>query len=585
MHSSDATSKLLIRLWGHISPGKRRQFSILVVSVVLGACIEILSISSVLPFLMALTDADAIFRYAGIQPYLQLLNINAPEQLLLPLTLVFGICSLASGVVRLFIHWATSRLAFSVAAELGLNLYQRTLYQPYEVHISRNSSEVINIISNKVDTSIHHTLLPILAMISQGTMLVLMFMFMLTVDAAITLAAFVGFGFSYILIFYFNKTRLLKNSLLIAQESAQVIKVVQEGLGGIRDVLIDGSQAIHAEAFHHANDPLRRAQANSVFISVFPRYAMEAIGMCLIAMLAYTMTQNPKGLTSIIPLLGLFGLTAQRLLPILQQLYAAWVNLQVGRHSLQDVLEMLDQALPTPESNPPCSAGIFTREIAVKQLSFQYAPTTPWVLKNIDLIIAKGERIGFIGKTGSGKSTLLDIIMSLLPPTTGAIEIDGQAIEAGNRRAWQTHIAHVPQAIFLADTSVTENIAFGQARHEIDHDRVQKAAQQAQIADVIEAWPKRYQTLLGERGVKLSGGQRQRIGIARALYKQADVLILDEATSALDNETEQTVMETIETLDKDITILVIAHRLSTLKSCDRIYELTDSEIRLKSIPR
>jgi ATP-binding cassette subfamily B protein len=195
------------------------------------------------------------------------------------------------------------------------------------------------------------------------------------------------------------------------------------------------------------------------------------------------------------------------------------------------------------------------------------------VLRNLDLNIAKGSRIGIIGATGSGKSTLLDIVMGLLRPSEGSLEIDGQPITIENHRAWQAHIAHVPQDIFLADSTVEENIAFSVPKDQIDHERVRQAAQQAQIADSIDTWPKQYQTFVGERGVRLSGGQRQRIGIARALYKQADVIIFDEATSALDNETEQGVMQAIEGLSTELTILIIAHRLSTLRNCTQIVEL------------
>jgi len=209
----------------------------------------------------------------------------------------------------------------------------------------------------------------------------------------------------------------------------------------------------------------------------------------------------------------------------------------------------------------------------LKQISFRYNQQSPWVLKNLDLTIAKGSRIGFIGATGCGKSTLLDIIMGLLQPTDGTVEIDDQLITAGNHRSWQAHIAHVPQVIFLADSSIEENIAFGVHKDRIDHDRVRQAARQAQLADIIESWPDKYLTVVGERGVQMSGGQCQRIGIARALYKRSDVIIFDESTSALDSDTEEAVMQAIEALSDDLTILIIAHRLTTLKNCTEIVEL------------
>jgi ATP-binding cassette subfamily B protein len=305
---------------------------------------------------------------------------------------------------------------------------------------------------------------------------------------------------------------------------------------------------------------------------------MEALGMLLIAALAYALAQGADGISKAIPILGALALGAQRLLPVLQQAYGAWTSIQGSHASLQDTLELLDQPLPHYADQPEVLAMPFQRSIALNLLSFRYSSETPLVLNKININIAKGSRVGFVGTTGSGKSTLLDIVMGLLTPCEGVLEIDGQAVTIGNQRAWQAHIAHVPQAIFLADSTIEENIAFGVPKIEINHERVIQAARQAQIAEIVESWPKKYQTFVGERGIRLSGGQRQRIGIARALYKQADVIIFDEATSALDNETEQAVMQAIEGLSEYLTILIIAHRVTTLKNCTQIIELAKGGI-------
>ena len=301
--------------------------------------------------------------------------------------------------------------------------------------------------------------------------------------------------------------------------------------------------------------------------------------MMLIAGLAYSLAQQDDGLAKTIPILSALALGAQRLLPVLQQAYGAWSSIQGGQASLQDTLKLLDQPLPEYAGQSSVIALPFERNISLKQLCFRYNLQMPYVLKHLNYTIAKGSRVGFIGTTGSGKSTLLDIVMGLLQPTDGSLEIDGKVVTLRNNRAWQAHIAHVPQAIFLGDSTIEENIAFGVPKDRIDHQRVQQAAQQAQISDSIESWPKQYQTFVGERGIRLSGGQRQRIGIARALYKQADVIIFDEATSALDNETEQAVMQAIEGLSQDLTLLIIAHRLTTLKNCTQIVELGDGSIK------
>jgi ATP-binding cassette subfamily B protein len=238
-----------------------------------------------------------------------------------------------------------------------------------------------------------------------------------------------------------------------------------------------------------------------------------------------------------------------------------------------DALKLLDQPMQEHITDIGAATITFDKEIGLERLSFRYSTQTSWVLRNANLIIKKGSHVGFIGTTGSGKSTLLDIVMGLLQPTDGLLIVDGQAITLKNCRSWQSHIAHVPQSIFLADATIAENIAFGIPVNQVDYQRVIKAAKQAEISDAIEALPKRYETLVGERGIRLSGGQRQRIGIARALYKAADVIIFDEATSALDNETEKSVMNTIAHLSRDLTVLIIAHRLSTLKNCSQIFEV------------
>ena len=569
---------LLTRLWSHIASRRRFQFALLLILMIAASFAEILSLGAVLPFLAVLTDPNRIFQLPATQPFIKILGITAPDQLLKPLAITFGLAALISGSMRLLLMWANNRLSFAAGADLSISIYRRTLYQPYAVHAARNSSEVINGISSKTGNVIN-IIQQVMILISATIMLISILIALLTLDTVIALSAFGGFGLIYAVIILFTRKRQYNNGKCIARESTQVIKSLQEGLGGIRDVLIDKSQSVYCQIYRNADLPLRRAQGNSGFISAAPRYGIEALGMMLIALLAYVLARQPDGIAKAIPVLGALALGAQRLLPILQQAYGAWSSIQGNQVSLQDTLALLDQPLPDDAGQPVPDPIAFSRQIDLKNLSFRYSPETPYVLNKLNLSIPKGGIIGFMGLTGSGKSTLLDIVMGLLQPTDGTLNIDGEPIITSNNGAWQAHIAHVPQAIFLADSTIEENIAFGVHTTKIDHKRVQQAAKKAQIADIIETWPKKYQTFVGERGIRLSGGQRQRIGIARALYKQADVIIFDEATSALDNETEQTVMQSIEDLGKDLTILIIAHRLTTLKNCDQIVELGDGGIK------
>jgi len=579
MPPNQSIRTLLKRLWYHVSPRRRWQFGLLLVLMVLASFAEILSIGAVLPFLAVLTAPERVFEHAGVQPIIQVMGLTAPAQLLLPLTIAFGAAALIAGVMRLLLLWVSTRLSYAAGADIRISIYRRTLYQPYSVHCARNSSEVIDGISQKSNNIVNGITVPVLTLITSFFMLIAILIALLAVDPVIALAAFGGFGLIYACIIGLTSRQLLVNSQRIACESPRVIKNLQEGLGGIRDVLINGSQAIYCRNLQDADTILRRANGSNAFIASSPRYVLEALGMLLIAALAYSLSQQAGGITNAIPILGTLVFGAQRLLPVLQQSYAALAHIQAGQAPLQDTLELLDQPLPDYADHSAIQPLPFKNNISLKQLGFRYSPHTPYVLKQLNLSIVKGSRVGFIGATGSGKSTLLDIVMGLLQPTNGTLEIDGQAVKPGNNRAWRAHIAHVPQTIFLIDSSVEENIAFGIPKDQIDSQRVRYAAQQAQIADSIESWPKQYQTFVGERGIRLSGGQRQRIGIARALYKQADVIIFDEATSALDSDTEKAVMEAIEGLSKDLTLLIIAHRLTTLKNCTQIVELGEGGIK------
>jgi ABC-type multidrug transport system fused ATPase/permease subunit len=579
MQNTQPIKILLKRLWRHINVRRRRQFWLLLIMMLLASFAEILSIGAVLPFLGVLTAPERIFQIPAAQSIIHVLNITKPTQLLLPLTITFIVAVIISSAMRLLLLWTSTRLSFATGADLSINIYRRTLYQPYAVHCARNSSEIINGISSKASGVIYNIILPVLTLTSSSVILIVILVALLALDPFIALSAFGGFGFIYIVIIRLTRKKILIDSERMARESTRVIKSLQEGLGGIRDVLIDGSQEAYCEIYRHADAPLRRAQGDSLFVSTSPRYGMEALGMILIAVLAYFLAQQADGISKAVPILGALALGAQRLLPVLQQGYGAWSSIRSGQISLQDTLELLDQSLPEYADHPPVYSLPFKYSINLKQLDFRYNPLAPYVIKQLNLTIAKGSRVGFIGATGSGKSTLLDIIMGLLHPTNGSLEIDNQIITPGNQRAWQDHIAHVPQSIFLADSTIEENIAFGIPKNKIDPIRVRQAAQQAQIAESIEGWPEQYQTFVGERGIRLSGGQRQRIGIARALYKQADVIIFDEATSALDNDTEKVVMQSIEGLSENLTILIIAHRLTTLKNCTQIIELGDGGIK------
>ncbi|OXR47985.1 ABC transporter ATP-binding protein [Pusillimonas sp. T2] len=578
MSESSSILQLSRGFWAHLTARRKRQLAVLVILMVLTSFAEVLSLGAVLPFLAILTTPDRVFEYPAIQPILSWMEIQSAQELLLPITALFIVAALLAGVMRLALLYVNTKLSYAIGADFSYEVYRRTLYQPYIVHVSRNSSEVISGVVNKVAMIISGFLSPILTLVSSAWLLAAILLALLVMDPFMSLAALVGFGAIYGAVIVVTRKRLARDSRRISSKYPQVVKVLQEGLGGIRDVLIDGTQDAYCQSYRSADIPLRHAQASGVFIGGAPKFAAEALGMAFIATLAYVMAQQTGGVNKAITTLGMLALGAQRLLPILQQSYQAIVQIRTSKDSLSDALDLLSQPIDM-EVYAGHAAGLsFRKSIRLDNLGFRYDSDTQMVLKGLSLEIPRGSRVGFIGTTGSGKSTLLDILMGLLPATEGSVWIDDTLLEGRTQRAWQRRIAHVPQVIYLADSSIAENIAFGINRDEIDMGRVRQAAHQAQISDYFESLPRQYETQVGERGVRLSGGQRQRIGIARALYKQAEVIVFDEATSALDNETERAVMDAIESLGKDLTILIIAHRLSTLQRCDQVVELAAGHI-------
>ncbi|MEO8547200.1 MAG: ATP-binding cassette domain-containing protein, partial [Sphingomicrobium sp.] len=340
-----------------------------------------------------------------------------------------------------------------------------------------------------------------------------------------------------------------------------------------------GSRAVYLDEFRKIDLRFTRARATTAFIGTAPRFVIEAAGMVIIAALALAISGREGSFAHALPILGAVALGAQRLLPLIQQLYNSWANLAGNRSIAAQVLELL--ALPVEEQAAGGSAAAiaFNERIAFDQVSFTYPGRREPAVADITLAIARGSRVALVGPTGSGKSTLADLLMGLLEPSSGAITIDGVPLTRANRRAWRRGIAHVPQAIFLADTSIARNIAFGVPADAIDMARVERAAQVAQLDSFIASLADGYATSVGERGVRLSGGQRQRLGIARAVYKDAPVLVLDEATSALDHDTETAVMQALDQLSGEgRTVVIIAHRPSTVEKCELVARLDDGRI-------
>jgi ATP-binding cassette subfamily B protein len=578
---------LLRLLWGHIQPRRKIQLGLLVALMLLSSLAELLTIASLVPFLVALSNPASLWRLPLVRSAAEGMGLRDPGQLILPMTILLMAAGVVSAAIRAANLFVNARLSALIASDLGVEGYRRTLEQPYEVHLGRNSSEVITKLAYLGGIS-RGILSPLLQGLSGLIVTVVLVAGLLAYQPALALWLAAVFLATYGAMARLNRRRLHRISVLSDRYSKSSLKAQQEGLGAIRDVLLDRCQSLFVHSYQSAQRPLMLLQAEADTVAGLPRFALEAAGMVAIA--ASVLWLLPRGgVVAALPAVGAFALGFQRLLPAVQQMYGASTYIGTYRDVLAGGLELLEQkeltrtfALPLSPANQ-LEPLPFAQALQFDNVEFCHQDSIA-VLKEIDLTIRQGEWIGIVGATGSGKSTLLDLLMGLLSPSQGEIYVDGLPLEEpesgiDRRPAWQRHLAHVPQTIFLADTSIAANIAFGVAPEMINRDRLAWAAASAQATDFISKMPKGYDTQIGERGVRLSGGQRQRLGIARALYKQADVLILDEATSALDTLTERRVTEAIAELGAKYTVVMIAHRLSTIKRCDRIIELSAGRIQ------
>ncbi|MEA3038532.1 MAG: hypothetical protein QOE79_1045 [Sphingomonadales bacterium] len=562
----------LLTLFRLMSGRRRRQFLVTLALMLLGAVAELGTIGAALPFLSLLSGEPAAGRFARWISWLPV----RPEGVL-GFALVLMAAAVAAAAVRLMLVWTTQRLVMGIGHDVATAIFSRMLRQPYAEFVRRNSSEVLGSLE-KVRDIVGSMLQPamqgLIAVVLAAAIAALLFVIapFATIAAAGTVAA------AYVAISVAGRRRLRRNSRILAEAATARTKIVQEGLGGIRDIMLDRSQPIFEAKFREIDGRFRRALASNVFISSAPRFLVESAGIVALALIAVAMSVEPGGLVRAIPVLGALAFGAQRLLPLIQQAYNGW-SLGLGNlQALEDVAVLLSSAPSEGDQATEPQPMPFRRKMEFERVGFSYDGAA-FTLRDVDVSVARGERVGIVGTTGSGKSTFLDLLMGLLAPDSGAILIDGTPLGPATRAAWQGQIAHVPQSIYLADDSIAANIAFGIPPDRIDHARVEAAAEAARLGPFLAELPERLATRVGERGIRLSGGQRQRIGLARALYKGAEVLILDEATSALDDRTEAEVMESLMGLGRTITLIMVAHRRSTLAGCDRILSIEGGQVK------
>lgn len=556
-------------IYAFLSPRRKRHLFASLALMVLGAIAELLTIGAVLPFLVLLSSPDNAHLFPHLASAIETFGFGAGRPLVVGVASLLIAAAILSAILRLLLVWVTQDFALKVGHEIGASIFHRALRQPYANYVDRNSSDLIAGM-DKVYAVVSAVLNPLMQGAVSALIALCIAGLLLTIDPLAATLASVTVGAIYFVCALLARPRLKRNSVEMAESVNLRYRTVQEGIGAIRDILLGQSQDVMEEEFRDQGERYRRAYGSNLFISAAPRQILEAAGVILIAGLAVMISGRPEGLIGAIPILGVFALAAQRLLPLLQQAFLGWSQLLGNRESLAEIVALLHAPIVSTEKRDSAAPlAPFARDVRFEKVGFGYSKGTP-VLRDVDLTIEKGARIGIIGPTGSGKSTLVDLLTGLLEPDSGTIRIDGQVLTDSNRAAWQAQIAYVPQNVFLTDRSIAANIALGEAAGEIRMRDVRAAAAAASLEAFVRALPDGYATRVGERGARLSAGQRQRIGIARALYREASILVLDEATSALDAATEAEIINSLDALGPEIAIVTIAHQPSALARCSRV---------------
>lgn len=556
----------LRQLYAFMEPGRRLQFFAALALMLLGAIAETAAIASLLGFLSLLAGEESSNRLAALLP-----GSGSGAGLVHAAAYLFIAIALLAGAVRLLLVWTTQRFVHQLGHDVAVEIVRRILLQPYRFHTRHHSSEVLS----SLDKSqvLVHVLLQLMQAAAAALIAIFIVATLVWIDPFTALATATIFAGLYLIVSRVASERLARNSRESSRAYAERLKMLHESLGGIRDLIIDETHELFIDSFRAVDRRFTRAVASNDIIAVAPRLLIETAGMVAVAALALVLADREGGLPSAIPILGAIALGALRLMPFAQQLYASWATLSGNRGTFDEVLRLL--RLPVPQRLPAGAVEPLPmlESIRLHEVSFSYADDSAPALDRVSLTIPRGSRVALVGRSGSGKSTIADLMMGLIEPDSGEIVIDEIPLTGLTRRRWRQSIAHVPQSIFLADATLAQNIALAVPEGRLDARRLSLATAIAQLDEVIAGLPRGFDTHIGEGGARLSGGQRQRIGIARAIYKDAPVLVLDEATSSLDEATETAVLDALANAEPQRTIVMITHRRSAIEWCDRVFQL------------
>lgn len=563
---------MLRKVLSLLDPSEKVQAAWLFALILVMAIVETAGVASIMPFIAVLADPDSVQRPGPIRQVYDALGFQSVRGFMTFLAFVALGLLVAANFFGALTNWSLSHFTSMRTHTISQRLFVHYLAQPYAFFLNRNSADMAKNILSEVNTVVKNILVSLMQIAARGAVCLFLLALLLSMDPVLTSIVAGVLGGAYLAIYLLVQRVLADTGRRRVRATTERFKAIAEAFAGVKDIKVLGRERFHADRYE---TPSRQSAVYSILqenIGMLPRYILEtvAFGIVILTVLYLAMTRG--SLTGILPTIALFALAGQRLMPALQQIFSNAAKIRSSTAALDHVAGELDRP---PEESGPGEDGArlpLEKELEVRNLSFRYGVGQMLVVENVSLAIPAKSRVGFVGGTGAGKTSLVDIILGLLPPTSGSILADGVEVTPQNRRAWQNGIGYVGQHIVLFDDSVTRNIACGVPEDEIDPAAVERAAKIACIHDfIITGLPHGYDTEIGENGVRLSGGQRQRIGLARALYHDPHLLILDEATSALDNLTEMEIMKALETLAGKKTIIMIAHRLTTVQSCDTIY--------------
>jgi len=572
---------LLQAIFSIISSRNKYKYVLLIIFVLLTSLIELFSIGAIVPFLMALGDAPKLYENPQFINYWPIFGIYDPSELPLKLAIGFGILALLSGMMRITMTYISAQINRSIILEFGRNIYQSVIYKKFEDHSKENSSEIVAILTSKISV-LSMALNGITGMLSSLIIMFFVVAFLFGIEPEIVTSILATFGVFYFIIIRFFNAQLRENAEISAYQTSNLIQILKETLDGIREIILNNSQQIFISEYTQNDSLLRSAQARSLVIGIFPRFLIESLGIFGIAMFAlYLINQGDGTLGAAIPTLAVIAMAVQRLLPLGQQVYNGWAIINSSSNSIWDTLDVISVTSNSDQHHfREIQKLKFKEKITFQNLAFTYEGSEDF-MKDIDLVIPKGSKVGIYGSTGSGKSTFMDLLMGFINPTNGSILIDDVLLSDSNIREWQQNISHVPQKIYIKDSDIASNIALSKPIETADEEILRSAASKAQILDFISSLTDGFNSRVGENGALLSGGQIQRIGIARALYKNSQVIVFDEPTSALDKETEIKILDTIYSLSNEYTIFIISHNQEALESCDILIKFNDGKLEVQ----